>query len=209
MFLEDRNKRIRLLVRKLNRERKQQARKIDILCKDLIGAQRKFIKRLHAISFSTDFYESLIGTTRLTDILSFAEIFIKERVDDVNVTLFIRGDDGFQSYTTGSDQPILDHQLCLENCFTQESFENICRTNNICNLDQMLEMNLECNLSVTNKLSAYTIPLEIQGLSLGFILIYRPIENKLTPEDLETVTSIIPGLSKAITTSQSLLKTKN
>ena len=209
MFPEDRNKRIRLLVRKLNIERKKQAHKIDILCNDLIGAQRKFIKRLHAVSFSIDFYESLIGITRLTDLLRYAETFIKERIDDVNVTLFIRSDDGFQSYTTGSEHPILDEKLCLENCFTHESFENICRTNNICDLDQMLTMNIECNLSITNKLSAYTIPLEIQGLSLGFILLYRPIENKLTPEDLETVTSITPGLSKAITTSQSLLKTKN
>ena len=209
MSREQRNKRIRLLVRKLNRERKLQARKIDILCNDLIEAQRTFIKRLHSISFSIDFYESLIGITRLTDILSSAETFIKNRIDDINVTLFIRSDDGFQAYTTGSDQPILDDKLCLENCFTQESFENICRTNNTCNLDQMLDMNLECNLNVTSKLSAYTIPLDINGLSLGFILLYRPTQNKLTPDDLETVTSITPGLAKAITTSQSLLKTNN
>lgn len=209
MFLQDRNKRVRQLVRKLNSERKNQSHKIDILCNDLIGAQRKFIKRLSDISFSTDFYESIIGTSSLTELMDYAETFIKERVYDINVTLFIHSEDGFQSYCTGSDKPILDQQLCLENYFTHETFKNICRANNICNLDQMLEMSIECNLTVVDKLSAFTVPLGINGHSLGFILLYRPIEHQLTTEELETVISITPGLSKAITASQSLLKTKS
>ncbi|GAH10763.1 unnamed protein product, partial [marine sediment metagenome] len=39
-----RYKRLRLLVSKVNKQRKKQAQKIDILCNDFIAAQKDFIK---------------------------------------------------------------------------------------------------------------------------------------------------------------------
>ena len=47
-----RHQRLRLLLKKLNKDRKKQAKKTDILCNDLIGAQRGFIRKLRSISFS-------------------------------------------------------------------------------------------------------------------------------------------------------------
>ena len=65
MDSKQRKKRLRLLIGKLNKERKKQAKKIDILCNDLIAAQRDFIKRLSTISFTADFCESIIGVSDL------------------------------------------------------------------------------------------------------------------------------------------------
>jgi len=83
---KQRHKRLRLLIGKLNKERKKQAKKIDILCKDFIAAQRDFIKRLNTISFTADFYESIIGTGDLNMLLYTASTLIKEKIADAKVT---------------------------------------------------------------------------------------------------------------------------
>ena len=57
---KQRYRRLRLLIARLNKERKKQAKKTDILCNDLIAAQRGFIKRLGTISFAADFYEAIV-----------------------------------------------------------------------------------------------------------------------------------------------------
>ena len=80
-----RHKRLRSLITKLNRQRKKQARQIDILCNDFISAQRNFIKNLKTTSFMANFYESIIGATDLNDLLCTAVGLIKEEHDDANV----------------------------------------------------------------------------------------------------------------------------
>ena len=57
---KQRHRRLRLLIKKLNKDRKKQNQKIDILCNDFIGAQRNFIKRLGIINFVANFYESIL-----------------------------------------------------------------------------------------------------------------------------------------------------
>ena len=48
---DDKRKRLRLLISQLNKERKKQAKQIDILCNDFVCSQKDFIKVLGAISF--------------------------------------------------------------------------------------------------------------------------------------------------------------
>ncbi|MFQ6036088.1 MAG: hypothetical protein ACE5NM_09630, partial [Sedimentisphaerales bacterium] len=78
MDYKQRHKRLRLLISKLNKERRKQAKKIDMLCNDLIAAQRDFIRRLSTISFAADFYKSIIGITDLSRLLSIASKLIKD-----------------------------------------------------------------------------------------------------------------------------------
>ncbi|MDO8302023.1 MAG: hypothetical protein Q7T18_02165, partial [Sedimentisphaerales bacterium] len=56
-----RRKRIRRIVSELNKRRRVQSRKIDILCNDIIGSQRNFLNQLKAMSAQIGLYESLIG----------------------------------------------------------------------------------------------------------------------------------------------------
>ena len=197
--------RLRLLVGKLNKERKKQAKKIDILCNDLIAANRDFIKRLNTISFTANLYESIVGTTDLSSLLYTACKLIKDEIPDANVAFFLRGQESFELHMFESDQPITLEQQHLENCFTPELVDNICKSNKLCRLEDMFAMGLQGNLIELNKISAITIPLGQLGLSLGFILIYRSSENKLTDAELNNISPVTPGLCRAIQSCQVLL----
>ena len=201
---EQRHKRLRLLIKKLNRERKKQAKKIDILCNDLIAAQRNFIKKLNTISFVASFYESIIGTTDLSDLLSAAARLIKSENADVNVTFFLRQADNFELHMFASGQAIaLEHQH-LANCLSPELMDNICKSNNVCTLEDMFAMGLQGNLTGLNKISAVTIPLNLLGSSLGFMMVYRSSENKLTADEIDNISAVTCGLSRAIASCQAL-----
>jgi len=215
---KQRYRKLRLLIKKLNKERKKQAKKIDILCNDFIAAQRDFIKKLGTISFTANFYESIVGTTDLNTLVYTAGNLVKDQISDANVAFFLRKQDSFELHMFGgpqtqkdalgnaeSDQPIAPERQELENCFTSELVDNICKSNKICTLDDMFAMGLEGNLIRLNKISAATIPLGERGLSLGFILIYRSSQNKLTAEELSNIAAVAPGLSRAIAARQTLL----
>ncbi len=197
-----RHRRLRLLIKKLNKKRKKQAKKIDILCNDFIAAQRDFIKGLKTISFIANFYESIIGITDLNSLLYTAVKLIKEENADANVTFFLRQSDNFELYMFESEQPITLEKQDIENCFNAELMDNICKSNKVCTLDDMFAMGMQGNLIGLNKISGVTIPLGLHGSSLGFVLICRSSENKLTAEEISNISAVISGLSRAIQSCQ-------
>ena len=201
---KQRQKRLRLLIKKLNKERKTQAKKIDILCNDLIAAQREFIKRLDTIAFTANFLEAIIGTTDLSGLLVTADKLIKDEIPDANIAFFLRQADSFALHMFESDQPITLGKQHLENCFTPELVDNICKSNKLCALDDMFAMGLQGNLIELNKISAVTIPLSRLGSSLGFILIYRSSANRLTADELNNISAVSCGLSRAIASRQAI-----
>ena len=196
---------MRLLISKLNKERKKQAKKIDILCNDLIAAQRDFIEKLKTISFTANFYEAIVGTTDLSSLFYTSGKLIKEQIPDANIAFFLRQQDNFELHLFESDHPIALEKQRPENCFTSEWVDNICKLNKICTLDDMFAMGLQGNLIGLNKISAVTIPLGQFGPSLGFILIYRSSQNKLTPDELNNISAVTRGLSRAVQARQVLL----
>jgi hypothetical protein len=196
-------KRLRLLVHKVNKQRKKQAQKIDILCNDFIAAQKDFIKRLDTISFIANFYESIIGTGDLNELLYTAGKLIREEIANSNVAFFLRQTEGFKLHIFGGNGEIGEQQH-IENCFTAELVDNICKSNKLCTLNSLFAMGLEGNLGQLNKISAVTIPLSHLGSSLGFILIYRPVQNKLTETELNNVCAVTAGLSQAIASRRAL-----
>ena len=202
---KQRNRRLRLLVSKLNKERKKQAKKIDILCKDLIAAQRDFIKKLDTISFTANFYETIVGATDLSSLILTAGKLIKEEIPDANIAFFLCQAESFELHMFESNQPIALGKQRLENCFSPELVDNICKSNKICTLDDMFAMGLQGNLTSLNKISAVTVPLGRPGSSLGFILICRSSQSKLTTDELNNISAITPGLSQALQCCQVLL----
>ncbi|MHC4763425.1 MAG: hypothetical protein ACYS71_08700, partial [Planctomycetota bacterium] len=145
MDLNQRQKRVRMLVGKLNRARKSQAKKIDMLCNDIIGAQWGFIKRLDVISFTANFYKTIVGITELDNLLYTADNLIKEEIEDVNVAFFLRQAESFKLHMFESNQPIAIDPQHLENCFTNELVGNICESNKVCTLENLFEMGLQGN----------------------------------------------------------------
>jgi transcriptional regulator with GAF, ATPase, and Fis domain len=202
---KQRHRRLRLLLKKLNKQRKKQAKQIDILCNDFIGAQRDFIKSLKTISFIANFYESIIGITDLNSLLYSVVQLIKEENTDANVTFFLRQSDNFELFMFESEQPITLEKQQLENSFTPELMDNICKSNKVCTLDDMFAMGLQGNLIGFNQISGVTIPLGQPGSSFGFLLIYRSSENKLTIEEINNISAVTCGLSRAIQSCQATL----
>jgi len=189
-------------MRTLNKERKKQARKIDILCNDLIVAQRQFIKKLDTLSFTANFYESIVGSTDLNALFYTAGKLIKDEIPDANIAFFLRQENSFELHMFESNQPITLGKQDLKNCFTPDLVADICKSNKICTLDDMFAMGLQGNLTRLNKVSAATIPLGRLGSSLGFILIYCPSQNELAADQLNNIAAIAPGLSRAIASCQ-------
>ncbi|MCK4752244.1 MAG: hypothetical protein KAS75_02275 [Planctomycetes bacterium] len=202
-----RHKRVKQLVHKVNKERKKQAHKIDILCNDLISAQREFIERLDTIGFAANFYESIVGTTDLNSLLCTAAEQIKREIPDADVAFFLREDTGFKLHECESEQPITLDKEHLENYFTDELVENICKSNKICTLKDMFAMGLQGKLTKLNKVSVVTIPLSQAGQSPGFILVCRPAKKRLTDDKLHHIAMVTRGLSRAIVSCQQLLHT--
>ena len=184
---KQRHKRLRLLIKKLNKDRKKQNQKIDILCNDFISAQRNFIKKLGIINLTANFYESILGLTDLKELLCTTVEFIKAEIEDINITFCLRqGEnpilqedskmgihDSYELHIFNSDQPAAiekgspfceqaakcDPTQYIESCFTQELMDNISGSNKVCTLDDMYAMGLNGNLNELNKISAVTIPL--------------------------------------------------
>jgi hypothetical protein len=198
-----------MLAKKANRERKKQARKIDILCNDLISAQREFIRRLNVISFAANFYESIVGATDLCAVLNTAGRLLEEEIPGANVAFFLRNKQSFELHMVESCHPISLGKDDLENSFTTELVENICRLNQRCTLEDMFAMGLQGNLTKFKEISAATIPLGLQGSSLGFILLSRSSQHGLHPVDLSNAMAITAGLSRAISSCQVLLHSRD
>lgn len=192
------------MIKKLNRDRKKQNQKIDILCNDLIKAQRTFIKRLGIINFVANFYESIVGTTDMNKLLQTAVEFFRAENADVNITFFLRQEENVELFLFESGRPIPIDKQYVESCFTPELMDNITKSNKVCSLDDMFAMGLQGNPNELNKISAVTIPLGLFGSSLGFILFYRSSEDKITSDEIGRISAVISGLSQAITSCQTL-----
>lgn len=217
---KQRENRLRQLVKRLNKERKKQALKTDILCNDLITAQKNFIQRLKIISFTANFYESIIGSTDLENLLSTAARMIRTETTDANITFFLRHQEGdsiemkpdFELHMFESARPINIEgspsydmvQDRLENCFSPELMDSVCKSNKVCTLDELFAMDLQGHLTGLNNISAVTIPLGLLGPQLGFMLIYRSSEHKLTAAEIDKISGVTGGLSRAIASCQTL-----
>jgi transcriptional regulator with GAF, ATPase, and Fis domain len=193
-----RHQRLRTLLKDLNQQRKKQAKQIDILCNDIITAQRDFIKRLKTIDFRANFYESIMGTIDLNCLLSTAAAIIKEETDEANVVFFLRHVESFEIYTFDGTRVNVSEEQRIENSFNPELMTNICMSNKVCRIEDMFAMGLQGNLTCLNTISAVTIPLGSSGSVQGFMLIYRSLEKKLTSEEIRKISSISSGLSQVI-----------
>ncbi len=197
MSQSQRQRRLRLLIKGHNQERKRQARKVDILCTDLIAANRGLVRRLDGISFAAGFYKSLLGTGSLRGLLRRAGQLIAQELPGANVTFFLRQSEGgeFQAFDEHEAPQVAEP---LEECFGPELIDSICKSNKPCTVDDLLGMGLEGSPKGLDKISIATLPLSDLGRALGFILLYRPKPHRLTCEELRKIALVTCGLSHAI-----------
>jgi hypothetical protein len=195
---KQRYKKARLLNHELNKLRHEQAKKINILCTDIVSAHTDFVKQLTNLTSAVNFYESLLGHNDQAGLLNTAAELIKSSVPNSNIAVFLVGRNGFELHVTDEDEPVDIDAAGLESYFTSEVAGNICRSNKVCYLDDMFEMGLIGNLAELGRISAAAVPLGQPGPAVGFILIYRSSQNELTPDELKKIVAVTPGLCRAI-----------
>ena len=198
MSQSERYQRLRLLVKRVNKERKRQANQVDILCNDLVGAQREFMRRLNGVGFAARFYRDLLGLTDLRTLLTRAGRIIREELPGTGIVFFLR-------QTDGADLRICDGEAIpgfqgrrLMDCFTPELVADICKSNRPCTLDDLFGMGLDGDRRELNSLSLATIPLQDLGRSLGFVLACRAVTTPLRADELDKIGLVTCGLSQAI-----------
>jgi hypothetical protein len=198
MYKGNREKRVRTLVKTLNNKRKAQAAQIDILCNDLIEAQRNFIGQLSTINFAANFYKSIVGIGELDSLLCAAAKLLKEETCNEQIAFLLRRDESFDLHSFSDDHPA-EAAGHLEQCFTDEVVINICKSSKVCSLEEMLEVGLQVPPALLDKTWAVTVPLKTMANCFGFLLICGSTEPQLAPQKIEHIQTVTPGLARAIT----------
>lgn len=201
-----RYQRVRRLVKGVNKAKRVQAKKIDILCNDMVSAHRDFIERLKPLTFSVMFYESILGCTDLNTLVDRVGAMLATAVPEAGIAIFLLSREGYELHMTGQHRPIEVDAGSFEGCFTAHVVSRLSSGGRICRLPDMFEMGLRSDLPGLENLSAASIPLSNFGRVFGFILLYRQSDHNLTSEELAKVSAIVPGLASAIEGIQTAAK---
>jgi hypothetical protein len=198
MSQTERHRRLRLLLNKLNKQRKQQAGKIDILCNDMISAQRGFIQRLYTISFAAEFYKSLLGSPDLNHLLARADRVIRQELPVTGVAFYLRQSDGCELHSFVGDEMFACEQAGPQDCLTPELVDGICKSNKVCTFSEISSLDPAGDFKGLQRFSIVTLPLSDLGRPLGFMLVWRPSPLPVTAEEIHRLEPVMCGLSQAI-----------
>ena len=203
-----RRNRIHQLVSGLNRTRHTQARKIDILCQDIIPAHDNFVRYLSSFRFAMNFYESIIGIDNLEGILEIAGEIICSDLGDLNLNIILRSPEQLVSHHSASSSTDIDNQELI-GCITDKLIKDVCQSNRICTLDDMLGMGFLASPVILKKISIAAIPLSRVGPAVGIMMLYRSSQNPLRRQELTRIASITAGFGKAITSCGNKMPASN
>jgi hypothetical protein len=193
-----RRNRIRRVVSELNKRRRIQARKIDILCNDIIASQRNFLNKLKIMSLQIEFYEALILTSDLESVLDCAADTIEALTGGANIAVWIGG--SFSCHIFDEQELTSEQADLIESCFTREIANEIYKSCRCMKLEELFEIGLP-ESDIFSKLSVTAIPLQ-DIYQKGFILIYHTATRPITPQEIGHVATLVPGLSRAIKACQ-------
>jgi hypothetical protein len=189
-----RKNRIRRIVSELNKQRRLQSRKIDILCNDIVKSQRAFLNQLKIMSLQIELYESLIGEHGLEHVLDEAANAIGTLVGGANIAIWLGS--SFESHVFDEQEFTSEQTDLIESCFTSEIADKIYKSRRCMEIDELSEIGLP-QAEILTKLSAAVIPLQ-DICQQGFVLIYRTSDRPIKPQEMDDVAVLVPGLSKAV-----------
>lgn len=164
----------------------------------MVSVHQDFSTKLAALSFTTSYYESLLGCTGLADLLDTAIRGIREAVKEIDAAVFLLSENGFDIYMAdaGVADPVEKKQF--RHWFTRELIRSVSQMNRVCSLEQLLRMGLQGPPAILKTISLAAIPLGQFGEEVGFVLVYRPAHLPLQSEELSRLAAVSAGLRKAI-----------
>lgn len=201
---QKRNQRALNTIRALKSRQQTQAKKIDILCRDMVSAHEQFSQKLSRLTFAASFYEALLTCGDREDTIERAVKLIGANVDQAAAAVFLVEASGFDVHLAKSPEEGKVEKAHFQSWFSRRMVEQIGQTNHICTLDEMLQMGLMAPPSAIKTLSAAAVPLGRLGIGVGFILVYRTAAHPLLAEELSRIAAIAPGLREAILSSKSI-----
>lgn len=193
-----RRKRVRELVSKMNRKHKLQQKKVDILCNDMVAAQNDFVTKMEDLCFKTQVFESILGATTLNQVYNAIARNFRSVIEDINIAIYLNSSESFEYHTRPNNCSLPISSDMIENCFGEELCNQLCLSNNICGIDEMLELSVQDNLSLLNQINIAAIPLKKFGPAVGFILVYRTADKPFSIAQLKMLGSTASGIAKCI-----------
>jgi hypothetical protein len=202
LLKEERNSRLRQLVRKLGHIRRTQKKQIDILCNDILAAHGEFIKNLKNFRFAADFYESILGINNPDLLAKTIGEFFTNNLNDVNaaIVFIVSGQPQIHIYATNPNLEDIPSQISPY--LTTRMVQLVCQSGNICTADELCKMGFFAGPAVLKKISLAAIGLNKAGPALGMIILYRAAEKPLSNSELAQASSIVGGLSTALKNMQ-------
>ena len=193
-----RNERALRVIRNLRLRQKRYTQKIDILCRDIVGAHGDFIEKLSIMNFSLQFQESLLGLKDVSGILDAATGFFRNHLQDTSVAIFMIDPRGFDiHFAVAPESPVIE-KTQFESWFTPQVVNEISRCRQICSLQQLLGMGLQASPNALKHIAIAAVPLGQISKTLGFVLLYRPAQLPYTPQELSKAAAAMPALRIAI-----------
>ena len=203
-----RNRRVGMLVGQLNKARKKQAAQIDILCNDFISGQREFVGKLGQMCFVSQFYELLIGTTELSELIEQVIEFVSNQLGETTSVVFIKDGEGFDLYLQSDSNPHFERDR-LDEYFTAEILENICVSNKVWRVEDLFGAGFEGNLNKLNNSTIAAIPIGKMGSAVGVMILFGKEGSQFVQADIEKLSAAMPGLSKAVETCHRLVRARS
>lgn len=185
-----RTERLKRFFRCVNQQRRQQKKKIDILCNDIIAAQRTFVDKLSHYNFVLDFYESIIGQTNIKKLIDIAGQKIKNSLSNYEIGIYCL-EKGCFEYLSQKDNSL------IESFFSPLISQKISKTNTVLSVDEIALLGGDCESEIFKKIDFCSVPISGYGSAMGFVLIWANLPNKISPQCISKMQSICPSLAKA------------
>lgn len=195
---EERNIRLRQLVRKLNHVKRSQKKQIDILCNDILSAHADFINHLKNFQFAADFYESILGIASPDQLAKAVGEYFTDNLDDINIALVFMTAGQPQVHIYSSNPTLEDIPSQISSYLSARMVQLVCQTGKICSADQLCEMGFFASPAVLKKISLAAFGLNKSGPALGMMIVYRSASQPLSASELTRIGSIAPGISTAL-----------
>jgi len=195
MNQKNRHKRLRLMVKALNKDRKKQGKQIDLLCHDLIDAQRAFVKRLETISFAANLYKTLLGIQDTEHILQILVNEVQSILPGMDVNFVLRQADGCKICPVETTTRDEGHPVDL---FDGDFVDAVCKVNKICHLDDLLGIGLALSPQKASRIQMTTLPLPQGGRCMGLIVLTSPANAKISNQMIEQIALVGSGISQAV-----------
>jgi transcriptional regulator with GAF, ATPase, and Fis domain len=199
---KERHTRLRSLAHNINRQRKVQARKIDILCNDMVQAHRGLLESLTSISFTSSIHESLIACRDADDVLKAISGIFCKRFGECGIAMLLTDGSGVTTHNAEAPVTLSSEASELPSFFTAENVRSICSGNHVCLLPELLELPVQMPPKLTKELSAAAIPLSFGHHGLGVLLLFASQQKPISEKLIRAATITAPAIAKALAASR-------